>query len=99
MVPISSPVAKSLLALPDPLGKTWLRVLAARSASLTVAPVTVSVLVAGSTDLLPVEKSMVARGARGRVVPLGRVGTDLTKFRSKATLSSVLRSWVPTGGG
>ena len=54
IVPILSPAAKSSAGLPDSVGKFWLSSGAAMAARLTVALVTVRLLVVGSIDLLPV---------------------------------------------
>lgn len=96
MWPISSPAAKSLPE-PDTLGKNWLRVRAAGKLKATVAFVTVRVFEFGSTERLPVEKSMLARGAL-RLAPVGSVAVELRLLWAKSTPMLVLSSLVPTGG-
>src|SRR5262249_32815751 len=96
-VPIRSPVAKSLLALPDSFGKNRFRAKVAAGARLRLAPVTVSCLVFGSIERLPVDQSMLPSAAT-RLAPLGSVVNEARVLRSNWLAKLVLISCVPTGG-
>ena len=70
---------------------------AAGKLSPTVALVTDRVLVLGSNDREPVEKSMPASGAL-RLVPVGSAAVELNRLWAKSTPISVLTRLVPFGG-